>query len=290
MSISFPTGLDTLTNPLSTSNLNSPSHSGQHSDANDAIEALEAKVGIDSSAVVTSHDYILNTKDGGVVSVTGTQTLTNKTLTSPTINTATIASPTISSPTITGGSVSSTTDVIEVLKKVYPIGSIYTSITSTNPATLFGFGTWEAFGAGKTLIGLNGADADFDTAEETGGAKTATIAQANLPNISTGAGTAHTHTQNAHTHTQDSHVHSLRWKAFTGISAGTGWNLLRRRDAADSYDGDDSDAAGSTTATNQNATATNQNESSHTHSLGGSGTAMSIMNPYVVVYFFKRTA
>ena len=39
--------------------MNSPSHSGQHADENDIAEALEAKVGIDSSAVVTSHDYIL---------------------------------------------------------------------------------------------------------------------------------------------------------------------------------------------------------------------------------------
>lgn len=59
MSISFPTSLDTLTNPTSTSKRNSPSHAGQHSDANDAIEALEAKVGADSSAVTSSVDYKL---------------------------------------------------------------------------------------------------------------------------------------------------------------------------------------------------------------------------------------
>jgi hypothetical protein len=33
------------------------SHSGQHTNANDAIEALQAKVGVDSSAVTTSLDY-----------------------------------------------------------------------------------------------------------------------------------------------------------------------------------------------------------------------------------------
>lgn len=59
MSTNFPTALDTLTNPTATDYLNSPSHAGQHSDANDAIEALEAKVGVDSSAVTTSHDYKL---------------------------------------------------------------------------------------------------------------------------------------------------------------------------------------------------------------------------------------
>ena len=44
------------------------------------------------------------------------------------------------------------------------------------------------------------------------------------------------------------------------------------------------------TATNQATTATNQNESTHTHSLGGSGTALNIINPYLVVYMWKRTA
>lgn len=57
MAITFPTTLDTLANPSSTDNLNNPSHSGQHSDANDALEALEAKVGTDSSAVSSSLDY-----------------------------------------------------------------------------------------------------------------------------------------------------------------------------------------------------------------------------------------
>jgi len=55
----FPSSLDTLTNPTSGDSLNSPSHSGQHADANDAIEALQAKVGVDSSAVTTSLDYKL---------------------------------------------------------------------------------------------------------------------------------------------------------------------------------------------------------------------------------------
>lgn len=57
MATNFPTSLDSLTNPLSTDALNNPSHSSQHANANDAIEALQAKVGIDSSAVATTLDY-----------------------------------------------------------------------------------------------------------------------------------------------------------------------------------------------------------------------------------------
>jgi hypothetical protein len=57
MATNFPTSLDTLTNPSSSDSLNSPSHSAQHANSNDAIEALQAKVGADSSAVTTSLDY-----------------------------------------------------------------------------------------------------------------------------------------------------------------------------------------------------------------------------------------
>lgn len=59
MASSFPTSLDTFTNPSSTDALDSVSvpHATQHSDLNDAVEALEAKVGADGSAVTTSHDY-----------------------------------------------------------------------------------------------------------------------------------------------------------------------------------------------------------------------------------------
>lgn len=96
MSTSFPTGLDTLTNPLATDKVAVVSHASQHANANDAIEALEAKVGANGSAVTTSHDYKLGEVTGAdkAVGKTATQTLTNKTLTSPTINNAIMTSPT----------------------------------------------------------------------------------------------------------------------------------------------------------------------------------------------------
>jgi len=57
MATNFPASLDSLTNPTSSDSLNSPSHSAQHANVNDAVEALQAKVGADSSAVTTSLDY-----------------------------------------------------------------------------------------------------------------------------------------------------------------------------------------------------------------------------------------
>jgi hypothetical protein len=59
LATNFPTSLDSFTDPTAGSALNSPSHAGQHTDKNDAVEALEAKVGVDGSAVTTSIDYKL---------------------------------------------------------------------------------------------------------------------------------------------------------------------------------------------------------------------------------------
>ena len=58
MSTSFPDSLDNLSNPSSTDELTG--HAQQHSNANDAIEALQTKIGIDGSADVDSIDYKIN--------------------------------------------------------------------------------------------------------------------------------------------------------------------------------------------------------------------------------------
>jgi len=77
------------------------------------------------------------------------------------------------------------------LTVLYPVGSIYTNASSsTNPATLLGFGTWSAFGAGRVLVGIDSSDSDFDTAEETGGAKTHTLTIDEMP--------SHTHDVTGH--------------------------------------------------------------------------------------------
>ena len=67
MSTNFPSSLDNFTNPASTDLMNSVTvpHNEQHANANDAIEALQAKVGADSSAVVTSHDYRIAQLEAG---------------------------------------------------------------------------------------------------------------------------------------------------------------------------------------------------------------------------------
>lgn len=64
MPTNFPAALDTLVNPLGTDNLDNPDHAGQHSDANDAIEAIQAKLGVTNSTVQTSIEYRLTIAEG----------------------------------------------------------------------------------------------------------------------------------------------------------------------------------------------------------------------------------
>lgn len=64
-----------------------------------------------------------------------------------------------------------------ILEAVYPVGSIYMSVNSTSPATLFG-GTWQAI-QGKFLLG---ADSNVYKAGTTGGEATHTLTTSEMPN------------------------------------------------------------------------------------------------------------
>lgn len=69
--------------------------------------------------------------------------------------------------------------------KAYPVGSIFITTTAENPATTFGGGTWQLFGAGKVLVGTGQG---FNMLTEGGNSEhTLTAAQSGLP--------AHSHTQ-----------------------------------------------------------------------------------------------
>jgi hypothetical protein len=61
MSANFPTSLDSLTNPEASSKMDDAGleHDVQHSNLNDIVEAIEAKLGIDNSEDTNSIDYRL---------------------------------------------------------------------------------------------------------------------------------------------------------------------------------------------------------------------------------------
>jgi hypothetical protein len=116
-----------------------------------------------------------------------------------------IASPTFTgvpaAPTATPGSsttqIATTAFVTGALSAAYPVGSIYINASSSsNPNVLLGFGTWEAFGAGRMMVGFNAGDPLFDTAEETGGSKDAVVV-------------SHTHTATSAV-TDPGHLHNIR--------------------------------------------------------------------------------
>lgn len=52
----------------------------------------------------------------------------------------------------------------------YPVGSIYLSVNNTNPSQWFG-GKWEQIAKGRTLVGVDTSDTDFNTVKKTGGSK-----------------------------------------------------------------------------------------------------------------------
>jgi microcystin-dependent protein len=139
---------------------------------------------------------------------------------------------------------------------VYPVGSVYVNATvSTNPATLLGVGTWVAYGEGRVPVGKAGSGT-FDTLGATGGAETDshTLTEAEMP-----------------THYHDS-IHGFangtsRPDSFIGIDGNLGGGNFGG--------GTDDDAWGSS------QTKTKGGGGAHTHD---------ILQPYIVVYMWKRTA
>ena len=143
---------------------------------------------------------------------------------------------------VVSGTVTSSAGLLTSIQAIYPIGSIYiNAAVATNPATLFGFGTWVTFGAGKVMVGLDTNDSDFNSVQETGGSKTHTLSTAELP----------------------SHTHSLNIPSSQNGGSSNDHALFP--------DGSSSNEGFTTAAT-------------------GSGSAHNNVQPYIVVYMWRRTA
>ena len=75
---------------------------------------------------------------------------------------------------------------------LYPVGSIYINASNAdNPATIFGFGTWEEFGSGRVLLGAGTGTDDQPVPEvmgfsagDTGGEYNHKLTEAEMPSHS----------------------------------------------------------------------------------------------------------
>ena len=151
--------------------------------------------------------------------------------------------------------IATTAFVQAAIALLYPVGSIYTNATvSTNPATLLGFGTWTAFGAGRVMVGFDAGNALFDTAEETGGSADAITV-------------SHTHTA---TSTDSGHLHTQTEYNAAGIGNAGGGGARVSAVTANTGTGF---ASITTTIASAGSSGTNAN-----------------YQPYITVYMWKRTA
>jgi len=144
------------------------------------------------------------------------------------------------------------------LQAVYPVGSIYINAgVTTNPATLFGFGTWVAFGAGRVLLGVGTLSTNTFNLNDTGGVYDATVV-------------SHSHTATVN---DPGHAHSLPGALVQGGTS-TAPSAVT-----------DNNSRPQSGVTNTTTTGI----SVSVNSAGSSGTNANLQ-PYITVCMWQRTA
>lgn len=211
------------------------------------------------------------------------------------------------------------------LDKTYPIGSIYiTTVYSTaSQVTSALGGTWETYGSGRTLVGVNTSDSNFDTVSKTGGVATTTLSSSNLPShthsIPALSGTAAS--AGSHTHSIPSLSGSTSTKSLTGqFSSGGGSSVFWRASTSGVFYNNNGVGSGTyegvTANQNSNRSHTINIDASHNHTVttnastsgssgahthtvttktsttgsSGSDTSFTNLQPYITVYMYRRTA
>lgn len=153
--------------------------------------------------------------------------------------------------------------------QIYPIGAIYISTVSTNPAILFKIGNWEALPAGRVLLAQGTSTWGVNySAGSTGGEDKHTLT------VSESA--SHNHTGSATT-SGSTHTHALTMQASHGKSGNGGVPRFSDGDMWSAYK-------------TQNLSAAGEHSHAITINNSGGGQAHNNMQPYLSVYMWKRTS
>ena len=193
----------------------------------------------------------------------------------------------------------------------FPVGAIYMSTTSANPSTFWTGTAWQAFATGKTIVGIDTSDTDFNSVNKVGGSKEVVLTIPNLPTHNHTVGdnshshTAnevgdHSHTLNDHSHYISPHQHGSGWgernmTGYWGNWPGTNFrgaygsdldNNMFLTSPVDQW----TNGAGAVGMSGSGAHSHTINATTHSHTLSntGSNTAHSNLQPYIVTYIWKR--
>lgn len=176
-----------------------------------------------------------------------------------------------------------------ITNKIWPVNSIYINTVNVNPSTFLG-GVWVPFATGKTIVGVDTGQTEFNTPEKSGGHKELQ---------------SHAHGLNGHNHSVNitSGGQSASHNHTTGNSSYKYWPVATGIPEADS-----GDVGGNTYkypripsgATWGKITNTGNQSSDHSHYVSGStggnsgnttstgGGNSGNLQPYITVYMWKR--
>ena len=143
-------------------------------------------------------------------------------------------------------------DMEAAMQRMYPIGSIYFSAVGTNPSELFGFGTWQAWGAGRVPVGVDASQTEFNAVEKTGGEKAHALTINEMP----------------------SHTHEISYRPI-GDPSDDPFALFK--------------SEGGITGT-YNSPGTELSQDALEAKAAGGGQAHNNLQPYITCYMWKRTA
>ena len=189
-----------------------------------------------------------------------------------------------STPQMSAGQIVQNVTVEEVMLEYYPVNSVYTSFSNTNPSDLFG-GTWVSFGQGKTLVGVDPEDAAYSTSNLTAGSKIHKH-RTQEHTLTTDEMPSHIHTVAAQGISGGSHAHSMQ-KIFSNGSGNDGSGYVYQDSRNNKVYYTESNASHGHTLPQSTTSVNTTTESAHDH---GDTTTASSMQPYVTVYMWKRTA